>query len=146
METDQGKETLSFKDSIEHEAERIIPEYEKMKQNKNYYGRKYYWYSHVEAGIYIKYLKRWIEMFPKNQLLVVKSEDLFEKTTETYNKVLEFLGLKINTNASMLNEKLIHSILSSNFSEIVFSVDAADKDAYEKIRINGINEASIDGC
>ena len=30
---------------------------------------------------------------PKNQLLVVKSEDLFEKTTETYNKVLEFLGL-----------------------------------------------------
>ena len=49
----------------------------------------------------------------------------------------KFLGLKINTNASMLNEKLIHSILSSNFSEIVFSVDAADKDAYEKIRING---------
>ena len=49
----------------------------------------------------------------------------------------KFLGLKINTNASMLNEKLIHSILSSNFSEIVFSVDGADKNTYEKIRING---------
>ena len=93
METDQGKETLSFKDSIEHEDERIIPEYEKMKQNENYYGRKYYWYSHVEAGIYIKYLKRWIEMFPKNQILIVKSEDLFENTSITYNKVLDFLGL-----------------------------------------------------
>ena len=49
----------------------------------------------------------------------------------------KFLGLKINTNASMLNEKLIHSILNSNFSEIVFSVDGADKNTYEKIRING---------
>lgn len=93
METDQGKETLSFKDSIEHEDERIIPEYEKMEQNENYYGRKYYWYSHVEAGMYIKYLKRWVEMFPKNQILIVKSEDLFENTSITYNKVLQFLGL-----------------------------------------------------
>lgn len=49
----------------------------------------------------------------------------------------KFLGFKINTNASMLNEKMIHSLLSANFNEIVFSVDAADKETYEKIRING---------
>ena len=49
----------------------------------------------------------------------------------------KFLALKINTNASMLNEKLIHHILSSNIQTIVFSIDAKDKEAYEKIRING---------
>ena len=49
----------------------------------------------------------------------------------------KFLALKINTNASMLNEKLIHSILSSNIQTIVFSIDAKDKDLYEKIRVNG---------
>ncbi len=49
----------------------------------------------------------------------------------------KFLGLKINTNASMLNEKLIHSILSSDLQTIVFSVDARNKLEYEQIRVNG---------
>ena len=49
----------------------------------------------------------------------------------------KFLAFKINTNASMLNEKLIHSILSTDIQSIVFSADAADKETYEKIRVNG---------
>ena len=49
----------------------------------------------------------------------------------------KFLAFKINTNVSMLNEELIHSILSTNIQTIVFSVDAADKATYEKIRVNG---------
>ncbi len=49
----------------------------------------------------------------------------------------KFLAFKINTNASMLNERLIHSILSTDIQSIVFSVDAADKETYEKIRVNG---------
>jgi len=48
---------------------------------------------HLEAGIYIKHLKRWMELFPRNQFLIVKSEDLFKNTTSTYNRVLQFLGL-----------------------------------------------------
>lgn len=49
----------------------------------------------------------------------------------------KFLGLKMNTNASLLNEKMIHEILSSDLQTIVFSIDAKDKESYEKIRING---------
>ena len=61
---------------------------------------------------------------------------------KSFSKILEysskkFLALKMNTNASMLNEKLIHSILSSDLQTIVFSIDEKDKEAYEKIRING---------
>lgn len=55
-----------------------------------------------------------------------------------------FLGFKINTNASMLNEKLAHEILSSGVNNLVFSVDAADKTTYEKIRINGNFEKVFD--
>ena len=36
----------------------------------------------------------------------------------------KFLGLKVNTNASMLNEKMVHSLLSSDLQTIVFSVDS----------------------
>lgn len=49
----------------------------------------------------------------------------------------KFLGLKLNTNASMLNERVINEILSSDLQTIVFSIDEKDKEAYEKIRING---------
>lgn len=49
----------------------------------------------------------------------------------------KFLGLKMNTNASLLNEKLIHKILSSDLQTIVFSIDSANKENYEKIRVNG---------
>ena len=55
----------------------------------------------------------------------------------------KFLAFKINTNVSMLNEELIHSILSTNIQTIVFSVDAADKATYEKIRVNGKFEKII---
>jgi organic radical activating enzyme len=52
----------------------------------------------------------------------------------------KFLGLKLNTNASLLNEKLSHEILSSDIQTLVFSIDAADKENYEKIRVNGSYE------
>ena len=49
----------------------------------------------------------------------------------------KFLATKINTNASLLNEKKIHTILSNDIQTIVFSIDAADKELYEKLRVNG---------
>lgn len=49
----------------------------------------------------------------------------------------KFLNLKINTNASLLNEKKIHSILQGGVKTLVFSADAADKDLYSKLRVNG---------
>jgi pyruvate-formate lyase-activating enzyme len=47
------------------------------------------------------------------------------------------IGVKLNTNASLLTEQLCHQILASNISAVVFSVDAADKELYERFRVNG---------
>ncbi len=55
----------------------------------------------------------------------------------------KFLNLKINTNASLLNEEKIHAILSSNVKTMVFSADAADSDLYKKLRVNGSLEKTI---
>jgi len=46
----------------------------------------------------------------------------------------KFYEIKMNTNALLLNEKLIHRILSSDVNIIVFSIDAYDSRMYEKIR------------
>lgn len=55
----------------------------------------------------------------------------------------KFLALKLNTNASTLNERLINEILSSDLQTIVFSIDEKDKEKYEKIRVNGKFEKII---
>ena len=49
----------------------------------------------------------------------------------------KFLNLKINTNASLLDEKKIHAILSYGVGTVVFSADAADEKLYAKLRVNG---------
>jgi len=61
---------------------------------------------------------------------------------QDFSKILKyinnkFLAFKLNTNASMLNEKMIHDILSSNMQTLVFSIDSFEKEQYEKIRVNG---------
>ena len=55
----------------------------------------------------------------------------------------KFFELKLNTNATRLNEKLIHKILKSDVTDLVFSVDSYQKDDYESIRVNGIFEEVV---
>jgi len=52
----------------------------------------------------------------------------------------KFLELKINTNATKLTDKLIHQMLKSGLTDIVFSVDSYTKEEYESIRVRGIFE------
>lgn len=49
----------------------------------------------------------------------------------------KFLNLKINTNASLLDEEKCHAILSGGVKTIVFSADAAEEPLYSKLRVNG---------
>ena len=49
----------------------------------------------------------------------------------------KFFNLKINTNASLLDERMSHAILKSGVKTLVFSADAADSTLYSKLRVNG---------
>ena len=49
----------------------------------------------------------------------------------------KFLNLKLNTNASLLDEKKCHAILSGGVKTVVFSADAATEPLYSKLRVNG---------
>ncbi len=49
----------------------------------------------------------------------------------------KFFNLKINTNASLLDEEMSHAILKSGVKTLVFSADAADSSLYSKLRVNG---------
>lgn len=49
----------------------------------------------------------------------------------------KFLALKINTNASFLDERKAHAILQAEPSTLVFSADAAEEPLYSQLRVNG---------
>lgn len=48
----------------------------------------------------------------------------------------KFLALKLNTNATLLDEKKINELLSSDLQQLVLSIDEKNKENYEKIRVN----------
>ena len=49
----------------------------------------------------------------------------------------KFLGLKLNTNAWFLDERLSHAILEAEVNTVVFSADSASEPSYSKLRVNG---------
>ena len=49
--------------------------------------------DYVERGIYVDQLLHWTKFFSRDQILVLKSEDFFERTSDTLDVVLKFLRL-----------------------------------------------------
>ena len=45
------------------------------------------------GSLYIHFLKKWINIFPKEQLLILKSEDMYENPAATTKQVFDFLDL-----------------------------------------------------
>jgi len=93
MEVGSGKEELSFEDAIEQEENRIVNDMKKMEKNENFYSVNFYRKSYLTRGIYVDQLKRWFEYFPREQFLILKSEDLYSNPSEVYQQVLDFLDL-----------------------------------------------------
>lgn len=49
----------------------------------------------------------------------------------------KFFDFKLNTNATLMDEKKCHHILRNGVTELVFSLESIDKAEYEQIRRNG---------
>ena len=88
-----GLEDLSFEDAIKEEKNKITDDMEKMKNNENFYSVNFYQKSYATMGIYVNQLERWFKYFPREQFLILKSEDLKLNPSKVYNQTIKFLGL-----------------------------------------------------
>ena len=86
-------EYLTFEDALKHEEKRIHGRYEKMQRVENYYSWDHDLYGYLKHGIYVKYLKRWMDVFPREQFLILQTEEFKKNTSVVYNKALQFLNL-----------------------------------------------------
>ena len=93
MEVDSGHEKLSFEDAISNEEEKITNDMKKMEIDENFYSVNFYRKSYLTRGIYAAQIERWFEYFPKEQFMILKSEDLYSNPSKIYKQVLDFLDL-----------------------------------------------------
>lgn len=88
-----GRESLPFEDAIEHEAERLNGEEEKIIANLRYSTFNHLHYSYLARGRYVEQLEKWFKFFPREQMLILASEEIYTSPTTAYRKATEFLGL-----------------------------------------------------
>ncbi len=84
MQRDRNVDNLSFREAIQSEPIRLriaLPYQHKQ-------------YSYIDRGFYSEQLRRMWTYFPKNQTLILKSEDLRTNPKETLEKVCNFLDLR----------------------------------------------------
>ncbi len=87
-----GREPLSFEDALEREEERTRGEVERMVADPAHFSDPWWNHTYLARGRYAEQLERWLAVFPREQLLVLSSDELSERTPDTYARVLEFLG------------------------------------------------------
>ena len=89
----KGRETLGFEEAIEAEEERLRGETDKMPKDELSTSFNYRHFSYLSRGVYVDQLLRWSKHYSQEQMLVLKSEDFFERTPEALKLVLDFLDL-----------------------------------------------------
>jgi len=88
-----GHETLSFEEAIEGEEVRTAAERAKIMQDANYFSNIYTHRSYLSRGIYVEQLRAWMGLFPREQFLILKSEEFYADPVAVFKRVLTFLNL-----------------------------------------------------
>jgi hypothetical protein len=93
-EVRERRESLSFADAIEREPGRLAGEEERLRQEPGYHSYNHRRFSYASRGRYIEQLRRWVQHFPRSQLLVLQSERLYRDPAAVTAAVHSFLGLR----------------------------------------------------
>jgi hypothetical protein len=100
MRVRKGLESLSFEDAIGKEHERLSSSDDPSSLTWRYY-------SYIKRGLYVDQLKRWMSVFPREQFLIIKSEDLYNDPERVLQQTLAYLGLR---SWSLANFKAHHLV------------------------------------
>lgn len=88
-----GVEPLSFEEAIDREEERLAGELQKIRENPYYFSFNHRHYSYLTRGRYIDYLPTWLKLFPREQFLFLRSEDLYRDPAAVVHETLQFLNM-----------------------------------------------------
>lgn len=86
-------EPLSLREAVAAEPGRLDAALDRMRRDEHYYSFVHEHLCYLTWGRYAEHLARWLAVFPPERVLVLRSEDLFERPAELYGDVTRFLNL-----------------------------------------------------
>lgn len=89
----QGMESMSFPEALALEETRLHGEEDRLRADSRYHGTNHRVFSYTSRGFYADQLERWLLHYPRESLLILRSEDLFADPAARFAEILRFLGL-----------------------------------------------------
>ena len=89
----QGHETRSFAEAINAQQASLVEEQAKILCDEEYEPYTYMQHCYLLRSIYIDQLQRWMDLFPREQFLILKSEAFYADPAFTLKQVLDFLDV-----------------------------------------------------
>lgn len=92
--TENGVEPLGFAEALAAEEARTAGELDRMLADPAYHSTAHDWYTYRARGIYLPQLRNWLSVFPAEQLLVLRSEDMYDDVQAVFDRICAFLGVR----------------------------------------------------
>jgi hypothetical protein len=100
-ERDKGREPLAFEDALKAEPERVDEAHRRLANFEISASREHQIHSYVSRGRYAEQLERWLALYPREQLLVLRFEDLVKDPLAALNRTLAYLALPLMKEARL---------------------------------------------
>lgn len=89
----QGAEALTFEEALAAEEARLAPDEDRWLHDPGYYSEAHDFFSYRTRGVYLPQVRRILSVFPRDQVLIMRSEDFTEDYQSAFDQVTGFLGL-----------------------------------------------------
>jgi Sulfotransferase family len=89
----QGVETLSFADALAAEEERTSEQWRQVLDDPERYSSAVDFFSYRDRGVYLPQLERLYAAYPLEQVLVLRSEDLYAEPQKVFDAACDFLAI-----------------------------------------------------
>ncbi len=86
-----GCESQTFENAIKKENERLYGQTEKILSGE--YSFNHQNFSYLTRGIYVDQLREYFDLFPKENFVILSSEEFYQSPQSTLNQVFDFLEL-----------------------------------------------------
>lgn len=89
----EGREPLSFEDAIAAEAERLGDAEEALASGRMSLNDDHRRYAYFGRGLYARQIESWLQHYPADRFLFLRSEDLYAAPQEIFERVCNFLAI-----------------------------------------------------
>ena len=93
QQRDKDREPLGFEDALAAESQRVDEAHRRLASCEIEASREHQIHSYVSRGRYAEQLQRWLALYPREQLLALRFEDLVKDPLVVLNRTLAWLGL-----------------------------------------------------